>query len=242
MPRPRILDIKILEKIAKKLGKKNKAEVNKIISARARKLRISSEAVLVILAKELNIGTAVYQRRLAPNVQEEIRATLPVIFTRQRGPQKKEMARSTYANKSQVRKRSVLSLAIEYLLQDEELKDRCGDLLRRPRNFDRVFREATTVLEDRLRRLSGVKGMKPLDLTGKVLSPNPQKAILVVSDEKSEQDGFYSICKGVVLSFRDPTHHELSDKFNRIDALKFCSFIDSLLSILNQVQKHPERL
>ncbi len=37
------------------------------------------------------------------------------------------------------------------VLSDGELRDRCFDLLAAPRNYDRVIREATVILEDRIR-------------------------------------------------------------------------------------------
>lgn len=38
------------------------------------------------------------------------------------------------------------------VIHDAELRQRCADLLGAPGNYDRVVREATTVLEDRIRR------------------------------------------------------------------------------------------
>ena len=105
-----------------------------------------------------------------------------------------------------------------------------------------MFREATTVFDDRLKKLSGIQKMKPQDLIGKALSPDPQKAVLEISAEREGQEGFYSICKGVMLVFRNTTHHALSDKMTREDALKFCGFVDALLALLGQATVHPERV
>jgi uncharacterized protein (TIGR02391 family) len=128
------------------------------------------------------------------------------------------------------------------VLQDEQLRDRCRDLLTARKNFDRVFREATTVFDDRLKKLSGIKKMKPQDLIGKALSPDPLKAVLEISSEKDEQEGFYCICKGVMLDFRNATHHALSDKMTRADALKFCGFVDTLLTVMGQATVHSDRV
>src|SRR6266571_2107717 len=73
MGRPRILDEKIMTKLAKKLGKRDLHAVNNMVSARASKKGISSEAALVLLAKEYGIGVSTYQRRLDPTKQTEIR-------------------------------------------------------------------------------------------------------------------------------------------------------------------------
>ena len=48
----RILDPKIMGKLAKKLGKKDVKLINKMVSRRAAKLGISSEAALILIAKE----------------------------------------------------------------------------------------------------------------------------------------------------------------------------------------------
>ncbi|PIS14467.1 hypothetical protein COT64_02495 [Candidatus Shapirobacteria bacterium CG09_land_8_20_14_0_10_39_12] len=228
-------DPKLLKKLAVKIGKSEKY-TREQISKRAGKLGISSKAFLVLWAKKEGIGAAVYQRKLPSNIQAEIKDTLPSFFMiKARVPATRKM--KIEKEKIRPKMKSSLSLAIEYLIQDEELYDRCEDLIKARRNFDRVLREATTVLEDRIRKLSGIKGMRPIDLVGKVLNPDPAKAVLKISNEKSEQGGFFNICQGLMLSFRDPTHHQLSDKFTREDALKFCGFIDSLLSVLGQTLK-----
>ena len=62
MGRPRILDEIILKKIAKKKGGVNNiAAVGKAVSAKARRLGVSSPVALVLTARDLNIGTATYQ-------------------------------------------------------------------------------------------------------------------------------------------------------------------------------------
>lgn len=233
------LDSRLLEKLAKKIGK-NKKYVREQISKRAGRLCISSEAFLVIWAKKEKIGTAVYQKNLPPYIKVEIRDTLPIVFTQSRQKTKISDAKKSQKKRVKERSRSPMALATEYLIEDEELYDRCHDLIKAPKNFDRVLREATTVLEDRIRRLSGLKKMKGVNLVGKALNPDPTKAVLKVSDKKFEQEGFFNICKGLMLSFRDTTHHELSDKFTKQDALKFCGFIDSLLAVLNQASKKPK--
>lgn len=105
-----------------------------------------------------------------------------------------------------------------------------------------MFREATTVLDNRLKTKTGIKNMNPESLVGKAVSPDPTKAIIEVSAEKAEQEGFHSLCKGIMLAFRNPAHHSLSEKFTREDALKFCGFIDAVLGVIEQSTIHPERV
>jgi len=84
MGRHRILDKKIMLKIAKKLGKEDISAINGMVSKKAAKLGISAEAALILLAKEHNIGTATYQRNLDVTKQAEVRDALPAIFTPER--------------------------------------------------------------------------------------------------------------------------------------------------------------
>lgn len=196
-------------------------------------MSIVSEAAQILWAKELGIGTGAPLRRLEPHVQEQVRSALPSVFVPPRSSQ------ATTAKASQPAKsRDPLGLAVDYLLADEELRSRCKDLLRKRRHLDRVFREATTVLENRIKRLAGIPGkMNPEPLVNTVLNPDPTKAILVVSNEPSEQAGIRSLCRGIVLTFRHKAHHELDDKATRENALKLCSFVDVLLSILGTAKK-----
>lgn len=225
------LDPALLHKLIKKTRKKEQY-VREQIAKRANRLGISSEAYLVLWAKQMEIGTGAFQRKLSPAIQTEIRETLPAMFTpRSSVPVKKN------DDKRQVSQKSALTMAIEYLIIDDELRDRCKDLLRAARNYDRVFREATTVLEVRIKKLSGIRGMRGASLVSKVINPKPDRAFLKVSNEAYEQQGFHDICRGIMLAFRDTTHHELSNNISREDALKFCGFVDSILAILGNATK-----
>lgn len=174
----RRLDPNLLKRLSEKTGTTEKY-LREQISKKASRYGISSEAELVLWAKSVGLGSSHYQRSLPVHLQQEIRETLPLVFddakTRTRPPLQKQR------NVTPKGKPPIL-VAVDYLIQDEELHDRCRDLIRAPRNFDRVFREATTVLDDRLKKLSGVKRkMKPVDLVALVVNPDPEKAILKVS-------------------------------------------------------------
>ena len=225
------LDQALLKKIAEKTGK-SLQYVREQTSRRASRLSITSEAAQVLWAKELEIGTGYALRRLDPHIQEQVQASLPSVFAR-------ADRRETKTRRSRDLPRSdSVGMAAEYLLSDRELRDRCQDLLKRRRHSDRVLREATTVLEDRIKKLSGLTGnINPEPLVNQALNPDLAKAVLQVSKEANEQAGFHSICRGIVLAFRHKAHHQLDDKVTREDALKFCGFVDVLLEILGKATR-----
>jgi hypothetical protein len=224
------LDHHILEKLAEEIGKPEKY-VREQISKRASRLGVSSEAAEILWARELHIPTARFQRKLPEPIQVQVRDLLPTVFSR---PHIREGTAAVPKHEAS-RKVHALKAAIEYLLVDQELRERCSDLLRAKGNFDRVFREATTVLDDRLKRLAKITTkVNPAALAGMVL--HPKNPLLRVSPDDDEQLGFYYICNGMFLAFRNPTHHKLSDKFTRQSALEFCGFVDSLLLVLGKTQ------
>jgi hypothetical protein len=234
------LDPKLVEKLAAKLGRK-KPHIQSTVSKLAAKHAISAEAALVLLAKQAGIGTAHYLKRLPINAQQEVRTTLPVLGDRAKPEPMASADSSRSGSQARSNGKTSLSQAIALLLQDTDLKGRVADLLRAGGKYDRVFREATTVLEHIIKSRSGARGTIQAVLP-KALNPDPTKAILVVSDEPSEQQGFFNVCQGIFLAFRNATHHALSDQFTREDALKFCAFIDLQLAAIKRAKAYPERL
>jgi hypothetical protein len=132
--------------------------------------------------------------------------------------------------------------AINLLLTDPEIKARCADTLRGRGKFDRAVSQATLILEDRLRSLGDVE--EPLvgeALAAKVL--HPKKARLRISDRSDVQQGMYFICAGLSSVLRNPTHHHLTDKFSREEALSVSGFVDTVLRMLAQGKRvEPEAL
>ncbi|MDD4893979.1 MAG: TIGR02391 family protein [Candidatus Omnitrophica bacterium] len=118
-------------------------------------------------------------------------------------------------------------------IENQELKDRCLDLLTARGKFDRVINQATLVLEDTIRQKSGITGKEGVKLVNEAIKDEASNSILVIEGEPEEQEGLAHICRGIMLSFRNLTHHKLIDKFSREDALKICSFIDVLLKIVD---------
>lgn len=120
---------------------------------------------------------------------------------------------------------------------DEELKNRCSDILSAPANFDRVINQSTQVLEDRIRTKSRCDPkLTGVHLVNKALNSDSSKSILIISDNADEHEGICHICRGLMIGFRNPTHHYLTDRFSREEALKFCAFIDSILQIVGNAR------
>lgn len=237
--RPRILDEKLMQKLATRLGKPDLTDINKLVSRRAAKLGISSEAALVLLAKEHGIGAAIYQRRLDPAKQAEVRDALPAAFTQERSsPTAKPAAQgSRVGSRSHtVTKRAALKAAIEYLIEDPELRSRCMDILLASGNFDRPINQATLVLEDRIRtKAQPPKKMVGENLVNYAYNEDLSRTVLVVgSSDPDDQRGFTQILRGVVPAFeigRITTSRTLSraKKLYAFAALSTCCFESSIV-------------
>lgn len=240
MARPRILDSKIMSKVAKKLGKKDITAVNGMVSRKASKLGISAEAALILLAKEHGVGTSTYQRNLDVTKQAEVRDALPSFFA-----PSKTISRTRTKNgngtKPVVSKRASLKLAIEYLIEDQELRSRCQDILMASANFDRPINQATLVLEDRIRKKAQPPAKLKLvgeNLVGYAFNEDISKTVLrVASNDADDQRGFTQILRGVVAAFRNKTHHHTTNNFSREEAMRVCGFIDVLLRIVDNSVK-----
>jgi uncharacterized protein (TIGR02391 family) len=224
------LDRTLLEKIAAK--KKTTVQyVRERVSKRAARKGIISEAELINWARELGISTGLALKALPPQVQPQARPQPGGGAARKRA---KGVNEDEGNEGSKPPTLDPILAAIPVLLVDDDLRGRCADLLRRPRNFDRAVAQATTVLEDRVRTRSGLKGRTGVRLVTDAFNPDLTKAALVVSDNKEEQEGFFNLCKGVMLWFRNRTHHHLDAELTRPEALRICAFVDLLLPIVDE--------
>jgi hypothetical protein len=123
-------------------------------------------------------------------------------------------------------------------IHDPELQGRCGDLLRAPGNYDRVIREATTVLEDRMRNRPPHEILARLipnaadqigeQLVNKLFAPD--NSILSISSDKTKRIAFHKILIGVVSYLRHPYHHRLDAETQWSWAWSVVGFIDQLLA------------
>ena len=139
----------------------------------------------------------------------------------------------------QASKRAVLKSAIEYLIVDDALLDRCGDILLASSNFDRPINQATLVLEDRIRK----KAQPQKNLVGEGLvnfafNEDLSRTVLrIASNDPDDQRGFTQILRGIVPAFRNKTHHHIINTFSREDAMRVCGFIDVLIRVVDHSVK-----
>ena len=117
------------------------------------------------------------------------------------------------------------------LIQDEELRTRCSDLLAAEGQYDRVIREACVILEDRVRKAAGFG--KDRVGTGLMQSAFDAKSgPLQLSDHEQEQVGYMNIYSGVIAAYRNAAGHNVIDTYTQEDALRFVSMVDLLLEMV----------
>jgi len=225
-----------MTKLAEKLGKRDLHAMNNMVSARASKKGISSESALVLLAKEHGIGVSTYQRKLDPTKQAEIRDGLAGFLgattnrdTRAAKPVKAHTSRPSTTGKAQLR------AAIEYLIEDDELRARCTDILIAPKHFDRPINQATLALEDRIRKKAAPpKKLVGESLVGYAFNEDLTRTVLEVPGaDPDDQRGFTQMLRGIVPAFRNKTHHHIVTSFSRNEAMRVCGFIDVLLRVVD---------
>jgi uncharacterized protein (TIGR02391 family) len=113
------------------------------------------------------------------------------------------------------------------LIRDTQLRDRVEGLLAEERNYDRAVREASVVLEDRVRTKSGLAGLHGVDLMSAAFKE--ETGALIVSDNSAEQAGVHMAFRGMVAWVRNSFGHRLIDATAQGDAMRIVAFIDWLL-------------
>lgn len=235
------LDPTLVSKVAAKAGIQE-SSVRSGASRRGDKLGVPSEAALLLWAKELGIGSRRAFNQLDPQVQAQLQRAVPVSVLLSATSSKPNSGESRTAQTknltdSQAERRAIEAV-LKFVLSHPVLHERCGDLLKAPKNFDRAVREATTILENQLRRLTGLTKAKAPNAEALVSQAlHPTNATIRVSDDNSEQEGFYSLVKGAFLVYRNSSHHELTDKLSRWDALRVCGYVDYLLTTIDEASQ-----
>jgi hypothetical protein len=130
-------------------------------------------------------------------------------------------------------------------INDPVLRQRCSDLLQAPGEFDRVVREATLILEERLRNKVSHERLSTLipdsakqtaeNLTNTLLSP--RTPILSISTDEHERARFQRIMLGVFAYFRNPFHHHIDDTIEWSWSWSIVGLIDHLLHELEDCKE-----
>lgn len=123
------------------------------------------------------------------------------------------------------------------VIHDDQLRERCLDLLNAPGSYDRVIREATTVLEDRIRNRPPSEVLARLipnsaDQSGENLINrlfSPDNPVLEFSSDRNKQIAFHKILLGVFSYFRNQYHHRLDADTEWSWAWSTVGLIDGLL-------------
>jgi len=119
----------------------------------------------------------------------------------------------------------------EFFILDKQLKGRVIDLIAKNKDglYDRPIREVAVVIEDRLRKATGLKD-DGITLASKAL--NPKTGRLVVSNNENEQEGISLIFQGFFRFIRNDKNHKLDEKLTRERAIQIVVFGDYLLSLI----------
>lgn len=113
------------------------------------------------------------------------------------------------------------------LIRDSQLRDRVEGLLAEERNYDRAVREASVILEDRVRTKSGLAHLHGVDLMTAAFKED--SGALMVSDISAEQAGVHMAFRGMVAWVRNSFGHRVIDATAQGDAMRIVAFIDWLL-------------
>jgi hypothetical protein len=104
--------------------------------------------------------------------------------------------------------------------------------------LDTVIREATIILENRIRNLSNAPNSKfGVDLASFAFGgQNPQ---IRISELTAEQEAAHLLYRGIFGFIRNSSHHNLIINFDSNRVLQIIAFIDYLIYLAENA-KHPE--
>ncbi len=126
---------------------------------------------------------------------------------------------------------AVAERTLRSLITDDELRARCEDLLAAGGHYDRVVREACVILENRVRRLSGIPGIGTALMEQAFSQRNPH---IRLSREEQEQRGAMELFRGTMAFYRNSAGHNVIDSYTQEDALKLVAFVDLLLGTITR--------
>jgi len=127
-------------------------------------------------------------------------------------------------------------------LIDAQLRERCLDLFNtfdendQPHRYDTVIAEATRVLEDRIRVLSGAEAnVSGVDLVKHAFHESDPK--LRLSPKPGEQQAAHLMFRGVFGFVRNPVHHALSEHLEKERVIQLLGFVDYLIHLVGAAER-----
>lgn len=116
-------------------------------------------------------------------------------------------------------------------IEDDVLRSRCKALLADTDHYDRVVREASVILESRVRAAARLdKTTIGVDLMAQAFRPDGGR--LHLSDVRSEQLGAMEMFKGLMGFFRNDAGHHVVESWTLDDAVRFVGCVDLLLKLV----------
>jgi uncharacterized protein (TIGR02391 family) len=121
-------------------------------------------------------------------------------------------------------------------LKDDELRERCLDLLLRPGKADTAVREAAVVLEDRIRKVSEL-GASDIGVVLVDKALNPRAGVLTFEGPDSERRAMHELFRGAIGAFKNPTSHKIVPDYDVTRARQVVGLVDVLLQLLQETRR-----
>jgi uncharacterized protein (TIGR02391 family) len=147
------------------------------------------------------------------------------------------------ADSSKLEASKVSWVVMRVELLDTELRRRCGDLyeqftadLAHQDRFDTVLREASALLEDRIRASAGLPTASVgLDLVSRAFAPDSGE--LIISADHNEQEAAHLLFRGFFGFVRNSVQHRLVPTYTQERAAQVLGLADYLLFVLSQAKR-----
>jgi hypothetical protein len=124
-------------------------------------------------------------------------------------------------------------------LKDDELRERCLDLLLRPGKADTAVREAAVVLEHRVRKMASLSDdAYGVGVVDRALSP--KSGNLLFPGSTTEREGLHQLIRGTIGFFKNPTSHRIIADYDVTRARQVVGLVDTLLQLLQEAQLRAE--
>lgn len=131
-------------------------------------------------------------------------------------------------------------------ISDPQLRERCLDLLQtfedeeQAHRYDTVITEATRILEDRVRRLSGADmSVDGVNLMTFAFGGDPSR--MLISNDPAEQQAAHLMFRGVFGFIRNPFHHRLIGDLARERVLQMLGLVDYLLFLVQGASRSSQQ-